>query len=181
MHSNDHMIYLAGYPEHLVRPVHTSIASGAFGPWLRARFPEAHTVRTDRALFEYVDELRSRHMRNAPPVSKVGYDGKLQSVRQALGTHTRIARVQGGKLKTKREIRIATIFRETPPEFLRMIVAHELAHLREPDHDKAFYQLCNHIADDYHQREFEVRAYLCYLASGGQALWGGVAAPEQSA
>lgn len=172
MSTADHMIYLAGYPQHLSGQVQQLIAEGRLGPWLLKRFPGAHPVRTDRALYDYVDELKRDYLRNTGPLSKVAYDGKLQSVRNALGTHTRIARVQGGKLKTKREIHIAAIFREAPPEFLRMIVAHELAHLKESEHDKAFYQLCCHVEPDYHQLEFDVRAYLCYLAAGGTGLWG---------
>ena len=56
----------------------------------------------------------------------------------ALGLHTAISRIQGGKLKAKAEIRISTFFRLAPEPFLRMIVVHELAHLKEKDHDKAF-------------------------------------------
>ncbi len=80
--------------------------------------------------------------------------------------------MQGGKITTRRELRIANLFRDAPPEFLQMIVAHELAHLKEPDHDKAFYQLCCRIEPDYHQFEFDVRAWLCCVdAGGGAALW----------
>jgi predicted metal-dependent hydrolase len=44
-----------------------------------------------------------------------------------------------------------------------MIVVHELAHLKEREHDKAFYQLCRHMAPDYHQLEFDLRLYLTQL------------------
>ena len=109
----------------------------------------------------------------ATPVqlSKVAFDSKLHVIQHALGTHTRISRVQGAKLTTKREIRVATVFKEMPPEFLRMIVVHELAHLKEPEHDKAFYQLCRHMEPDYHQLEFDLRAYLTYLEVTGNTLW----------
>lgn len=70
--------------------------------------------------------------------------------------------MQGGKLKAKKEIRIASLFKEAAPEFLRMIVVHELAHLRERDHNKAFYQLCQHMEPAYHQLEFDLRVYLTY-------------------
>jgi len=74
-----------------------------------------------------------------------------------------VSRVQGTKLKAKREIRIASLFKQTPPEFLKMIVVHELAHLKERDHDKAFYALCEHMEPAYHQIEFDLRMYLTQL------------------
>jgi hypothetical protein len=101
----------------------------------------------------------------------VVFDNRLQVVRHALGTHSTIARVQGGKLKAKAEIRIASVFHDMPPEFLRMIVVHELAHIKERDHGKAFYQLCRHMEPAYHQLEFDLRAYLLHLDATGQALW----------
>jgi hypothetical protein len=67
---------------------------------------------------------------------------------------------------------VATLFREMPREFLRMIVVHELAHLKERAHDKAFYQLCRHMEPAYFQLEFDLRACLCHLAAGGLPLWG---------
>jgi len=74
-----------------------------------------------------------------------------------------IRRGEGATLKTFRGIRIATVFRDGPAEFLKMIAVHELAHMKEADHDKAFYQLCTHMAPDYHQLEFDVRLYLTHL------------------
>ena len=47
-----------------------------------------------------------------------------------------------------------------------MIVVHELAHLREKDHGKAFYQLCTHMEPDYHQLEFDVRLWLTGVEAG---------------
>ena len=43
-----------------------------------------------------------------------------------------------------------------------MIVVHELAHLKEMDHNKAFYQLCTYMLADYHQLEFDLRVYLTW-------------------
>jgi predicted metal-dependent hydrolase len=51
-----------------------------------------------------------------------------------------------------------------------MILAHELAHLREKEHNKAFYKLCAYMEPDYHQLEFEVRLYLAHLERYG-AIW----------
>lgn len=167
-HSPD---YLAGYPPALVHQVRTLIEQGRLADGLRRRYPQAHAVRSDSALHDYVQALKAAHLRSAPPLSKVRFDNTLHVIRNALGTHTTISRVQGARLQTKREIRVATLFRELPLEFLRMIVVHELAHLRERNHDKAFYQLCQHMEPHYHQYEFDLRAYLCYRDAAGAPLW----------
>jgi UTP pyrophosphatase len=163
--------YISGYSPQLIAQTTASITSGQLGPVLRQRYPQAHAVRNERALQTYVTDLKNQYQRNAPPLSHIGYDNHIHVIRNALGTHTTISRVQGTRLKSKREIRIATLFRTMPEEFLRMIVVHELAHLRERDHDKAFYQLCCHMEPDYHQLEFELRAYLCWLEATGEAMW----------
>lgn len=121
---------------------------------------ERHEVRTDRALYDYVMELKARYMRKADPINKVVFDSKLRVIQHALGTHTAVSRVQGGKLKAKREIRVGTLFKDMAPEFLRMIVVHELAHVKERHHDKAFYELCLHMEPQYHQYEFDLRLHL---------------------
>ncbi len=152
--------YLNGYPPELLAQVRGMIATGRLAETLSKRYPEAHEVRTERALYDYVLDLKSAHMKSAPPLAKVVWDPKLQVVRNALGTHSTVSRVQGNKLKSKREIRIASLFKEAPADFLRMIVVHELAHLKEREHDRAFYALCKHMAPDYHQLEFDLRLWL---------------------
>jgi hypothetical protein len=152
--------YLAGYPDETLAQVRELLAAGELGERLRRRYPDGHEVRTDGALYDYTLALKSRFMRSAPPLAKVVYDNRLHVIHNALGTHTTVARVQGNKLKAKREIRVAGVFRDAPAEFLKMIVVHELAHLKERDHDKAFYALCQHMAPDYHRLEFDLRLYL---------------------
>lgn len=155
--------YLAGYPEATQARVRALIAQDRLGTYLRDKYREPHEVRTDKALYDYVQALKERHLRKAEPLNKVVYDGKLQVMKHALGTHTAVSRVQGSRLKASREIRIAGVFRDAPADFLKMIVAHELAHLKEREHNKAFYQLCTHIEADYHQLEFDLRLYLTHL------------------
>ncbi|QOW20840.1 M48 family metallopeptidase [Lysobacter ciconiae] len=155
--------YLAGYDPGLRQQVRELIRRDRLGSWLQERYDQAHEVRTDGALYQYVVGLKDRHMRKAAPLDKVVFDNRLQAVRHALGTHTAVSRVQGGRLKASREIRIAGVFRDAPEPFLRMIVVHELAHLRQSDHNRAFYQLCNHMEPDYHQLEFDMRLYLTQL------------------
>jgi hypothetical protein len=154
--------YLAGYPQHLQARVHELIAQGRLGAMLADKYGQTHTVRSDGQLRDYVQALKDRHLRKSVPLGKVIYDSKLQVMKHALGTHTAISRVQGDRLKASREIRIATVFRDAPAEFLKMIVVHELAHLREAEHNKPFYQLCTHMEPGYHQLEFDLRLYLTH-------------------
>ena len=169
--------YLQGYSAATLAEVEPLIAGNRIGQWLQDKYPDSHKVRTDKALFEYAQQLRQTLLRSSEPLAKVAFDSKLHVLQHALGTHTTISRVQGSRLKSKREIRIAALFRDVPPEFLKMIAVHELAHLRERAHDKAFYQLCSYMEPNYHQLEFEVRLYLTHLEMSGHRLW----APETQA
>ena len=164
--------YLRSYPESLQDQARELLAQGRLGTVLQRRYPVAHSVRSDKALYEYAQDLKSRFLRNAGTVNKVVFDSKIHVVRHALGLHTAVSRVQGNRLAAKHEIRVAAMFKQGPDEFLRMIVVHELAHLREKNHDKAFYQLCAHMEPKYHQYEFDLRLYLTHLEHTGARLWG---------
>ncbi len=163
--------YLAAYPASLQQQVQQLLDQGKLGAMLLKKYPEAHGVRTDKALYDYVMTLKSDYLRSSEPLSKVAFDSKLHVIAHALGTHTTVSRVQGNKLKAKREIRVATLFREGPEEFLRMIAVHELAHIKEKGHDKAFYQLCTHMEPNYHQYEFDLRVYLTHMDVAGRLAW----------
>ena len=106
------LTYLQGYPEHLLDQVRTLISEQRLGAVLEKRYPGTHDFATDKALWQYTQDLKSQFLRNAPE------------------------------------------------PFLRMIVVHELAHLKEKEHDKAFYQLCCHMEPQYHQLEFDTRLWL---------------------
>lgn len=152
--------YLAGYPEQLLEPVRKLIAHDKLGTWLTQRYPEKHQVQDDGSLYNYINSLKSQYLRNAPALNKVQYDNKISLVKQALGLNISKAHMQGSQIKRRREILIASVFKDAAPQFLRMIAVHELAHLKEPQHDKAFYQLCCHMEPSYHQLEFDFRLYL---------------------
>ncbi len=157
------MKYLLGYPQALQTQAQSLLQQGVLVPTLLSRYPQHHSVRTDSALYDYVMQLKSTHLRRSESLHKVAFDGQLQVVQHALGTHTAVSRVQGNRLKAKREIRIAAVFKSAPEAFLRMIVVHELAHLKERAHDKAFYALCEHMEPAYHQLEFDLRLWLTAL------------------
>ncbi len=152
--------YLSGYPESLQQQIRQLITEGRLGDYLERRYPHRHQVQSDKALYGYVQQLRQTHLKSAPGIDKVLYDNRLDLTHRALGLHTAVSRVQGGKLKAKKEIRVAALFKEAAPEFLQMIVVHELAHLRESEHNRAFYKLCEHMMPGYAQTEFDLRCYL---------------------
>lgn len=154
--------YLQGYPPHLQQQVMQMVAENRLGDYLARRYPNRHQVQSDKALYGYTVELKQEYLRSAPVIDKVLYDNRLDLTHRALGLHTAVSRVQGGKLKAKKEIRVAALFKEAAPEFLNMIVVHELAHLKEAEHNKAFYKLCQYMLPDYHQLEFDLRLYLTW-------------------
>ena len=156
--------FLQGYPDSLLSQVTTLIAEDRLGAVLEKRYPRRHDIVTDKALWAYTQSIKSQYLRSAPPINKVLWDNKIHVVKHALGLHTAVSRIQGSKLKAKAEIRVATLFRDAPEDFLRMIVVHELAHLKEKDHNKAFYQLCCHMEPQYHQLEFDTRLWLTQLS-----------------
>lgn len=160
--------YLAGYPESVKEQVHRLISQDKLAELLLKKYPSSHDIRTDKALYAYAMDLKNQFLRQSGPLSKVVFDDKIDVLHQALGLHSFVSRVQGKNLKSKNEIRIGSIFKQVAPEFLRMIVVHELAHLREKQHNKAFYKLCEYMEPDYHQLEFDMRLYLTYLDLAGK-------------
>jgi hypothetical protein len=163
--------YLSAYSDQTRAQVSKLIEQDKLADVLRQRYSAAHTIRTDKGLYDYVQDLKSEFLRNADPINKVAYDNKIHVIQHALGLHTSISRVQGGKLKAKHEIRVATVFKDVPLEFLRMIAVHELAHVKEKQHDKPFYKLCCYMEPNYHQYEFDLRLYLTQLELSPERLW----------
>ena len=154
--------YLQHYPINLQDKIRQLQAQNTLGDYITQRYTQLHTIQTDKVLYEYCNEIKQEFLRNTPLLDNVIYDNRLSIEHHALGLNTAISRVQGGKLKAKKEIRISSFFKATPAEFLRMIVVHELAHLKQRNHDKAFYQLCQYMEPDYHQLEFDCRVYLTW-------------------
>ncbi|WP_423814205.1 M48 family metallopeptidase [Psychrobacter sp. 219-2-C] len=152
--------YIAHYSEQIQSQAATLISTGRLGEYLDKNYPNTHQVQSDKALYQYINEIKNQYMRKSSPLSQVSYNSKLAVLNQALGIHTYQSRVQGSKLKSHNSITVASLFKEAPPEFLRMIVVHELAHFKEQEHNKAFYQLCCHMEPNYHQYELDTRLWL---------------------
>ena len=155
--------YIAHYPEHLKAQIHQLIEQEKLGMYLRTKYPTTHAITSDKALYAYTMELRAEFLRKSEPITKVLYDGKISDINDALGLHRVTIKNHGGRLRSKSEIRVASLFKNVPEPFLKMIVVHELAHLKEKQHNKAFYALCESMEPSYHQLEFDVRVYLTHL------------------
>lgn len=160
--------FLAGYPAHINEAIQALLAKGQLGDWLLKKYPTPHSISNDKALYQFGMQLKNQYMRQSAPISKIVFDDKIQVIQHALGTHSFVSRVQGGQLKTKHEIRIASVFKQAPLAFLNMIMVHELAHLKEKEHNKAFYQLCCYMEANYHHIELDLRVYLTYLDTVGK-------------
>lgn len=162
--------YLHHYHMDTQTQVHKMIKNNSLESYLLKKYSASHEYKNDKSLFNYVSELKNTHMKKSAPLSKALYDGKISVINNALGTHHFISRVQGSKLKAKNEIRVASLFKNVPEEFLRMIVVHELAHFKEKEHNKNFYKLCEYMEPSYHQYEFDLRLYLTQVDIGGKIV-----------
>lgn len=154
---------IQGYPENIVSQVRKLLTNGEFISWFQKRYPEMqHEIQNDKALYDYVISIKNQYLRKTGPIAKVLYDNKIHIINNALGLHTYAAKQHGNRIIRKNEIRIASIFKQAPEPLLRMLVVHELAHIKEKDHNKSFYQLCCHIEPGYHQLEFDARLFIIF-------------------
>ena len=157
------MKYLTGYPPELIEQVKQLSDAGKVESYLQNKYPIQNLIRSDKQLYEFAIKLKRNHLRHAPNPNRVAFDSKTTASAQALGLNKSKQRIHGKKIKTKNEILISTAFKNMPALFLEFIVVHELAHLKEKQHDKSFYKLCTNMLPDYHQIEFDMRVYLQFV------------------
>lgn len=169
----DSLEYFLGYSTDVQLQVKALIENNRLAHVLQKRYKdiELHTIHNDKQLFEYANAIKQATFKNAPLLNKVIYDNKIHVMHNALGLHTSARRVQGSKVNSKIEIRIGNIFKRAPEPFLRMIVVHELAHIKEKMHNKAFYQLCLYMEPEYFQLEFDVRLFLAQMDIDGKPFF----------
>ena len=160
--------YLAHYSPAVQSQVQQMLAQKKLSNYLLAKYPSCHNVTNDKTLRHYVMALKNQFLKKSSPLSQIKFDDKIHIINNALGLHTYVSRVQGNKLKSKNELRIGSLFKKSPDAFLKMITVHELAHLKEKDHNKAFYKLCQYMMTDYHQVELDLRIYLTQLDVYGE-------------
>jgi hypothetical protein len=155
--------YLSAYSEQIQQQVETMSAENKLASYLLSKYSEKHDINNDKSLRQFVMSMKNQYLKKSAPLSQIKYDDKIHIINNALGLHTYASRLQGNKLKRKNEIRIGSLFKQSPKAFLTMIVVLELAHLKEKDHNKAFYHLCQSMLPEYHQVELDLRIYLTQL------------------
>lgn len=160
--------YLSAYSPTVQQQVQQMLDKNTLATYLLSKYPKKHHISNDKSLRTFVLEIKNQYLKKSSPLSQIKFDDKIHIINNALGLHTYVSRVQGNKLKNKNELRIGSLFKKTPEAFLTMIVVHELAHLKEKDHNKAFYQLCQYMMSDYHQVELDLRIYLTQLECVGE-------------
>ncbi len=155
--------YLSAYSPTVQNQVQQMLDKNTLEKYLLNKYPRVHNVTNDKSLRCYVMDIKNQYLKKSSPLSQIKFDDKIHVINNALGLHTYVSRVQGNKLKSKNEIRIGSLFKKSPDAFLSMITVHELAHLKEKDHNKAFYKLCQYMMSDYHQVELDLRIYLTQI------------------
>lgn len=147
--------YIPNIPE--VREVVSQlIADDKLGEFLRKKYPTAHDVQTDKALFDYAVKLKDEFLPGTPPLKKVRY-GKKPYIQNTLAICHPEAR----------EIIVASFFKHAPFEMLKAVVLHELAHLKESGHGDAFYQLYGSMVPNHQQLKLDRALFLTYVDLGG--------------
>lgn len=106
--------YLSGYPASVLDQVSAAISAKTLGQFLLKKYPDTHDIKTNKALYAYVMDMKNQNLRQSSPLSKVVYDDKLDVLHNALGLHSYVSRVQGSKLKAKNEMRIGSVFKTAP-------------------------------------------------------------------
>lgn len=154
--------YFTGYPAHIVEQVLNLISNDRVSNYLLKKYPQAHNITSDKALFSYATELKKQYLKNAPPFGRAAFKKQGDMVTNALGTHT--YRMQG---KTrKHDLAINSDLLRAPEPLLKVLVVHELAHFKEKDHNKSFYKLCCHMEPSYHQLELDLRIFCVAVEQG---------------
>ncbi len=107
------LAYLSHYPQHLQDQIQRLQEANQLGDWLRSRYQQLHNINNDKDLREYELDIKNQYIKKTQPLSKVVYDNKIHVVNHALGLHSYVSRVQGGKLKSKNELRVSDMFKHT--------------------------------------------------------------------
>ncbi|MGP4952607.1 metal-dependent hydrolase, partial [Psychrobacter sp. T6-1] len=61
--------YIAHYPEHIQTQASELISSGRLGAYIEQRYPDTHQIQSDKALYQYVNDIKTEYMRKSGTLS----------------------------------------------------------------------------------------------------------------
>ncbi|MCF2908024.1 DUF45 domain-containing protein [Pseudoalteromonas sp. DL2-H2.2] len=156
----NYLQYFAHYPSSLQAQIKPLLEGDKLATYFRAKYPHGHQCQSTQALYDYCHDYKNKYLKNVPRLHKVSYAKGRDLMTGTLGHHSQTRKQHGGKVKTRYEIALSQQLKYAPEAVLRALVVHELAHFKELDHNKAFYQLCCHMEPDYHQLELDLRLFI---------------------
>jgi hypothetical protein len=163
--------YLENYPDNIKEAVKRLIEKKELGLYLKNKYPDINIYNKDKDLYLLSKKIKDKHMKKQKLPERIIYDNKIELENYALGLHSYIPKKQGKKIKMTNEIKISSRFKKLPFEFMENVLVHELCHLKEKEHNKAFYNLCQSIRPNYFQVDLDIRIYLTYKEIFGSVLW----------
>jgi len=163
--------YLKGYSDTIIKSIEKLIDENKLGLYLKNKYININTFTKDKDLYLLAKEIKDKYIKNEKLPERIFYDNKIELKNQALGLHTYIPVKHGKKYKMQNEIKISSRFKTLPYEFMENILIHELCHLKEKEHNKAFYKLCKNIDERYFEIDLDIRIYLTFLDIYQEKLW----------
>ena len=90
----DYSRYFQGYPPHIIEQVLQLFNGDRAVNYLKGKYPDAHSITSDKALYSYATELKKRYLKNALPFGRAAFKKQGDMVTNALGTHTFVCKVK---------------------------------------------------------------------------------------
>lgn len=156
----NYLQYFQHYPPSLQAQIEALLEPSKLANYFKNKYPQGHQLQHTQALYDYCHVYKNKYLKNVPRLHKVHYAKGRDLMTGTLGHHSQTRKQHGGKVKTRYEIVLSQLVKHAPEAVLRALVVHELAHFKELDHNKAFYQLCCHMEPDYHQLELDLRLFI---------------------
>jgi predicted metal-dependent hydrolase len=142
----------------LGRSVRLRIAEGSrcgavlAGTDLEVRVRQRSPASVQRVVVAWYKRAAREHLEGR--IAELARAGGLATPRLAISS----AVSRWGSCNSRREVRLAWRLVKAPPHLVDYVVCHELAHLREMNHSRAFWEEVERLCPDYRRRRDELLA-----------------------
>lgn len=121
--------------------------------WIEKHLTQAREQQTQ---LEAVEKLTAEELRALARQAQLYLPMRAKHFADRLGVRygritIRSQRTRWGSCSAKKNLNFNCLLMLAPPEVIDAVVAHEICHLREMNHSKAFYDLLLGIYPDYHR------------------------------